>query len=283
MFLRKERAAVRNATRAIRDLVLRPGRELASSGLGGGFSGGLNALSLLASGPLRQVPEMAARLPGALRDLGDRVTAIPGSRRRAPALAFAAQALAGSVRHGAAVRERYLNLLAAAMDDQTSERVHPGFLNVLRQLSADEVLLVSQFQHDGPYPLVTVVARYKYGGPITTELRNYSLLGLVAGCEHPERVPFYIDNLCRLGLTDLRPVRVSDDTRAFKAVEQSPDVQAAIARIEANPPAPLKEASKDADDGDRVVPDVQRKALYVTDFGRRFYEACEYRPDPAER
>jgi hypothetical protein len=153
---------------------------------------------------------------------------------------------------------------------------------VLRQLSADEVLLVSQFQHDGPYPLVTVVARYKYGGPITTELRNYSLLGVTAGCEHPERVPFYIDNLCRLGLTEIRAVRVSDDTRAFKPVEQSPDVQAAIARIEANPPAPLKVAPKD-DDGDRVVPDVQRKALYVTDFGRRFYEACEYRPDPAER
>ena len=67
MFLRKERAAVRNATRAIRDLVLRPGRDLAAGGLGGGFSGGLNALSLLASGPLRHMPEMAARLPGALR------------------------------------------------------------------------------------------------------------------------------------------------------------------------------------------------------------------------
>jgi len=282
MILRKERAAVRNATRAIRDLVLRPGRELAAGGLSGGLSGGLNALSLLASGPLRQVPEMAARLPGALRDLGERVTAIPGARRRPPALGFAAQALAGSVRHGATVRERYLNLLAASMDDQTSARVHPAFLTVLRQLTADEVRLVSQFQHDGPYPLVTVVARYRYGGPISTELRNYSLLGVEAGCEHPDRVPLYIDNLCRLGLTEIRPVRVSDDTRAFRPVEQSPDVRAAIARIEANPPAPLKEGRQE-DDGDRVVPDVQRKALFVTDFGRRFYEACEYRPDSTER
>jgi hypothetical protein len=280
MILRKERAAVRNATRAIRDLVLRPGREL--TGGGGGF-GGLGALSLLAAGPLRQVPEMAARLPGALRDLGERITAIPGARRKPPALAFAAQALAGSVRHGATVRERYLNLLAAAMDDQTAERVHPAFLPVLRELTADEVRLVSQFQHDGPYPLVTVVARYKYGGPISTELRNYSVLGLEAGCEHPDRVPLYIDNLCRLGLTEIRPVRVSDDTRAFKPVEQSAAVKAAIARIEANPPAPLKEPGQDADDGDRVVPDVQRKALYVTDFGRRFYEACEYRPEAAQR
>lgn len=279
MILRKQRAAVRNATRAIRDLVLRPTGELA---VGGGLSGGLNALSLLAAGPLRQLPEMALRLPGALHELGERVTAIPGARRRPPALTFAAQALAGSVRHGAATRERYLNLLAAAMDDQTSARVHPGFLTVLRQLTEDEVRLVSQFQHDGPYPLVTVVARYKYGGAISTELRNYTLLGLDAGCEHTDRVPLYIDNLCRLGLTEIRAVRVSDDTRPFKAVEQSAEVQAAIARIEANPPAPLKESGQE-DDADRVVPDVQRKALYVTDFGRRFYEACEYRPDSTER
>jgi Abortive infection alpha len=276
MIFRKQRAAVRNATRVIRDLVVRPGRELAA---GGGLSGGLGALSLLAAGPLRQVPEMAARLPGALRDLGDRVTAIPGARRRPPALAFAAQALAGSVRHGATLRERYLNLLAAAMDDETSARVHPAFLNVLRQLTADEVRLISLFQHDGPYPLLTVVARYRFGGAIATELRNFSLLGREAGCEHPDRVPLYIDNLCRLGLTEIRAVRVTDDTRGFKALEQAAEVKSAIARIEANPPAPLKEAAKD--DDDRVVPDVQRKALYVTDFGRRFYEACEYRPDSA--
>ena len=85
MIFGKEREAVRNATRAIRDLVLNPRRELA---LGGGFSGGLGAMALLAAGPLRHVPEMAARLPGTLRDLGERVTAIPGARRRAPSMAL---------------------------------------------------------------------------------------------------------------------------------------------------------------------------------------------------
>jgi Abortive infection alpha len=278
MILGKEREAVRNATRAIRDLVLRPGRELA---LGGGFSGGLGALALLAAGPLRQVPEMAARLPGTLRDLGERVTAIPGARRRAPALAFAAQALAGSVRNGATLRERYLNLLAAAMDGEASARVHPAFLGILRELTADEVRLISLFQHDGPFPLLSVVSRYKFGGALSTELRNFSRLGVDAQVEHPERVPLYIDNLCRLGLTEIRPVRIADDTRAFRALEESATVKAAIARVEANPPAPLKNGSKE--DDDRVVADLQRKALHVTAFGRRFYEACEYRPEPGAR
>src|SRR6185503_12194718 len=127
------REAVKSATRAIRDLVLRPGRELAA----GGLSGGLGAMAMLAAAPLRQLPDIAARLPGTIRDLGDRVSAIPGSRLRAPTLMFAAQALASSVRQGATMRERYLNLLAAAMDNETAARVHPAFLSVLRQLVPD--------------------------------------------------------------------------------------------------------------------------------------------------
>ena len=137
--------------------------------------------------------------------------------------------------------------------------------------------IVSQFQHDGPYPLVSVVARYRFGGPIATELRNFSLLPGQAGCEHPERAPLYLDNLVRLGLAEMRPVRVSDDTRSFGPLEASPEVKAAVARVEARPP--LESAA--GEDEDRVVADLQRRALYVTSFGRQFYEACEYRPEAA--
>jgi hypothetical protein len=280
MIFGKEREAVRNATRAIRDLMLRPGREI---GLGGNFGGGLGAMAMLAAGNLRQLPEMAARLPGTLRDLGERMTAVPTARRRAPALAFAAQALAGSVRQGATMRERYLNLLAAAMDESTAARVHPAFLSILRQLTPDEVRLISLFQHDGPYPLLTVGARYKFGAPLSTELRHFSRLGEGAGCEHIARVPLYIDNLCRLGLTELRPVRIADDTRMFRALEESAEVRTAIGRVEARRPPPLKVPKQTGDGDDVIVADLQRKALYVTSFGRQFYEACEYRPEPGVR
>jgi hypothetical protein len=275
MIFGRERQAVRNATRAIRDLMLRPGRELAA---GGGLGGGLGAMALLVAAPLRQLPDIATRIPGTLRDLGERVTSIPGGRRRAPAIGFAAQALAGSVRFGARLRERYLNLLAAAMDSDTSARVHPAFLAVLRQLTPDEVLIVSQFQHDGPYPLLTVGARRRFGGPLGVELRHFSLLATEAGCEHPSRQPMYVDNLCRLGLTELRPVRVADDTRIFRSLEAHPEVKAAIARIEGRPPL---DSGSEGDD--RVVADLQRKALYVSAFGRQFYEACEYRPETTAR
>jgi hypothetical protein len=274
MIFGKEREAVRNATRAIRDLVLRPAREGS-----GGLAGGLGAMAMLAAGPLRQLPQLATRMPGTLRDLGERMTAIPGSRRRAPALAFAAQALAGSMRFGSTMRERYLNLLAAAMDENTAARVHPAFLTVLRQLTPDEVRIISTFQHDGPYPLLTVSARYRFGERLSTELRHFSLLGRQAGCEQPERLAMYLDNLSRLGLAELRPVRIADDTRMFRALETNPEVLAAIARIEAR--IPELENAHPNEDGNRIVADVQRTALYVTAFGRQFYEACEYRPEHA--
>jgi hypothetical protein len=274
MIFGREREAVRNATRVIRDLVLRPGREGT-----GGLGGGLGAMAMLAVGPLRELPGLATQVPGTLRDLGERMTAIPNSRRRAPALGFAAQALAGSLRYGATMRERYLNLLAAAMDGETAARVHPAFLTVLRQLTPDEVRIMSTFQHDGPYPLVTVGARYRFGERLSTELRYFSLLATQAGCEHPERTAMYIDNLCRLGLAELRPVRIADDTRMFRPLEVHPEVKAAIARVEARVPE-LESANPNGDDN-RVVADVQRTALYVTAFGRQFYEACEYRPEHA--
>jgi len=270
MMFAKERERVRSATRAIRALMVMPRGDLA---LGADLGGGIQALARLALEPLRHVPEVAARVPGTIRDLGDRVTAIPSGRRRVPAVAFAAQALVASVRNDSTMRERYLNLLAASMDDARADRVHPGFLDVLRQLTSDEVRIISLFQHDGPYPIVTVQSRQRHGAAVATVLRNFSLLGERAGCEHPRRTPLYVDNLCRLGLTELRRVRLSEDTRMFRAVEQHPEVLAAVAQIEAHPPA-LARAT------DAVVADEQRKALTVTAFGRQFYEACEYRPEP---
>ena len=63
------------------------------------------------------------------------------------------------------------------MDSDKAARVHPAFLEVLRQLTPDEARIISLFQHDGPYPVVTVGARYKFGERLSTELRNFNLLG----------------------------------------------------------------------------------------------------------
>ncbi|HET6284936.1 MAG TPA: DUF4393 domain-containing protein [Polyangia bacterium] len=271
MFFSKERERVANATRAIAALMVRPKLDLApgESDLGGG----LQVLARLAMSPLGFVPQAAARVPAVLRELGERRRAIPERRRLPPNPVLAAQALSGCLRADETLRERYLNLLAASMDSATSKRVHPAFLQVLRQMTADEARIFSLLETDGPYPVLTVQSRYKHGGYTQTELRNFSLLGELGGCDFPDRAPMYLDNLCRLGLTEMRPARLSEDTRMFKALETHARVLEILASIAARRPAELGPITEP------LVPDIQYKFLFVTAFGRQFYDACEYRPE----
>jgi hypothetical protein len=267
MLFDKERRRVANA---IRDLVVRPKLDLPNDG---DLGGGLQVLARLAASPLRFVPGAAARVPQVLRELGERRRAIPARRRIAPQPTLALQALSGCFSADETLRTRYLNLLAAAMDSATARQVHPGFVAVLRQLTPDEARIFSLFESDGPYPVISVQSRYKHGGNNQTELRHFSLLGQEARCEFPGRAPLYIDNLCRLGLAELRLTRLSEDTRVFQAIEAQPEIVELIARITARPAARLGPVA------DPVVADVVYKFLFVTSFGRQFYEACEYRPD----
>jgi hypothetical protein len=270
MLFSKERERVVNATRAIRAMVVRPRPD------GSGetdLGGGLQVVMRMVMSPLGLVPQAAARVPNLLRELGERRRAIPERRRLAPNPILAAQVTGQHLRADEVLRERYLNLLAASMDSATARGVHPAFVAVLRQITPDEARIFSLFDTDGPYPVLTVQARQKFGGFTHAELRNFSLLGEQAGCDFPDRAPMYLDNLVRLGLIEIRATRLSEDARMFKAVEQHPRVTEAIARIEARRPAQLGPSNEP------IVPDLQHKYLFVTAFGREFYDACEYRPE----
>jgi hypothetical protein len=277
MLFGKER---RKVARVIRDLVVRPRSDdpMADRDLGSG----LQVLVKLASAPLRSLPETAARLPLMLRELGERRRGIPPARRTMPNPALALGAITGSLTHDDVLRTRYLNLLAASMDRATSDHVHPGFLAVLRQMTPDETRIFSRFEGDGPYPVISIQSHPKHGGARRTELRHFSLLGEEAGCEHPQRAPMYLDNLCRLGLTELRPTRLSEDTRMFKPLESHAEVKTVMAQIAGRPPVSAPEQAQKSDGrngNDPWVADVQYKYLFVTSFGRQFYDACEYRPE----
>ena len=60
----------------------------------------------------------------------------------------------------------------------------------------------------------------------------------------------------------------------FKALEAHPEITSLMARIVATPTP-----AAGPDGGEPLVAEIQYKYLFVTSFGRQFYEACEYRPD----
>ena len=210
---------------------------------------GLQMLVKLASAPLRSLPETAARLPLMLRELGERRRGIPAARRTIPNPALALGAITGSLTNDEVLRARYLNLLAASMDRATAGQVHPGFLAVLRQMTSDETRIFSRFENDGPFPVISIQSHPKHGGARRTELR---------------------------------PTRLSEDTRMFKPLESHAEVKGLMAQIANRPPVQATEQAQKSDGrngNDPWVADVQYKYLFVTSFGRQFYDACEYRPE----
>jgi hypothetical protein len=256
-------------TRVVRDLVVRPNRSTSTPDLGAG----IRTLARLALAPIAALPKTAARLPDLLRTLGERGLAIPAARRRTPNAMLAMRALSGFVRSEREVRDGYLSLLTATMDNAVADDVHPAFIDMLAQLGGDELRLLASLGSEGPFPLLSLSSRLRHGGASRVELRHFSLLGDRAGCDRPQRTPAYVDNLARLGLVEIRPTRITDDVRMFQDLEEHPLVVAARARIEGQPPVRIGPISEP------IVVDVQYKSLFVTAFGRQFRNACFFRPD----
>lgn len=250
----------------VRDLVLKP-RLTRDPVMGAG----LGALAKAVSAPLFQLPAAALRLPDLARQLGARGLAIPPERRRTPSPSLALSAVGLLARtDGGALRDRVMSLLCASMDSAVAGEVHPGFLEVLRQLTEDEARLLGVLESDGPYPVISVVSRMRHGGGSQVEMRHFSLLGEAARAAHPERVPLYLDNFCRLGLVELRPTRLSEDTRMFAPLENHPEVVKLRASIESQPAVALRGVTEP------IVADVQYISLFVTTYGRQFQRICTY-------
>lgn len=97
------------------------------------------------------------------------------------------------------LRNLYANLLANSMTKVVKDGVHPGFVEIIKQLSPDEAKIL---KHMRTHPVVpTITLRYKYadGGGVDI-IRDFSDIGERVGCEQPQNIAAYFNNLVRLGL-----------------------------------------------------------------------------------
>lgn len=102
-----------------------------------------------------------------------------------------------------ALRERFHALLERSREPAPpDDEPHPAFARIVDALSPDEARIIVLLCEEGPQPIVAVRAAPLIGRGAQTVLENVSLVGEQAGCHRPERTPAYIDNLCRLGVTE---------------------------------------------------------------------------------
>ncbi|EGQ9279584.1 TPA: DUF4393 domain-containing protein [Vibrio vulnificus] len=160
----------------------------------------------------------------------------------------------GSVKE---LRELYANLVAASMDSRTTSNAHPSFVEIIKQLSADEAKVLNQLQENNAHPLLTIRSNLENGSGGVDQFRYFSVLGDKAQIDS-NKLPIYFDNFKRLGLINIPEdyVLIGD---MYKELEQHTFVQSVLGYVESQPGR---------------KPKMERKTLLVTSFGEQFLATC---------
>jgi hypothetical protein len=105
--------------------------------------------------------------------------------------------------HDENLRELFANLLATSMDKETLDKAHPGYVEIIKNLSSDEALLLSAFVLKSSYPIIDVQVVYKENTGFVTLLSHYSHLHKIVALKRNDLTPSYLNNLCRLGILEI--------------------------------------------------------------------------------
>jgi hypothetical protein len=141
-------------------------------------------------------------------------------------------------------------LLRRSRDVRYDEQAHPAHERMLSELAPDEARILRLLYEHGPQPSVDV----RTGGPIgmfSSHLiaPGLNMIGARAGCRYVERVPSYLNNLHRLGLTWFSRETLRDP-HEYQVVEAQPDVLEAMKSVR--------------------MAKVVRRSIHLTPFGLDF-------------
>jgi len=202
------------------------------------------------------------------RDLSSKLSGIEADHLQPPKASIAGPVMEGIayVLDEPALREMYLNLLAGAVNSDKAPKVHPSFVEIIRQLSAREV------------PVLELVLSYESLPAI--RLQNKSLIEasfqIAQTCvldlvDPPSGVPLaiddlpmWVDNWQRLGLVDLTFSEwLADDPKRgdrYDWAKKSPEYNTLAFKIHEAGLSETQEAAYD------------RGMIRATPLGLRFYQ-----------
>lgn len=197
--------------------------------------------------------------------VAERLQDVPPERLTTPEPNIAGPALE-SLRytgHNKDLRELYAALLATAMDSGTMHQAHPSFVEIIRQLSSDEALMLHELVKTMEAPMIDIrneSINPSIGGHWV--LKHFSFLPYISGCTQPELGNVYLVNLQRLGLVELREnyqIYPKGGLDPYREIEDHPIVKAISTEITATP---------------ERKPVIGRGVAYLTPMGVQFARAC---------
>lgn len=160
----------------------------------------------------------------------------------------------------AELRDMYATLLANSMNKVVKNGVHPGFVEIIKQLSPDEAKILRFFSSCAIVPTITLrcVNEEREGYDI---VRNFSNVGELTKCEYPFETGKYFDNLVRLGLLKNATLASLTNKALYEPLKNHQYIESQIKTIEHQTPPFNK-------------PKFEESYISITDFGKSFCEIC---------
>lgn len=163
--------------------------------------------------------------------------------------------------HKESLSELYANLLASAMDKETAKMAHPGFVEIIRNMSSDEAKLLEYIIKADVVPVVDIKRVLANGGGEIKIHELVSTLGSEAGCEHRDLTSSYLVNLERLGLIEMPRDGHLTKPDAYDRIINDPPVKAVIDQL-------------NKIGGENFKGDFNKYYARGTVFGKQFNQAC---------
>lgn len=159
------------------------------------------------------------------------------------------------------LRDMYANLLANSMNKVVKKGVHPGFVEIIKQMSPDEAKIMKYFSSTDTVPIIDLRRANEKGEGVVV-IKNFSTIGIDSGCEDVIGIGKSFDNLIRLGLIKRADAYSSlVNKKAYEPLKEHPFIISIIESIQKYP-EPFN------------VSKFTESYLYITDFGKAFCNIC---------
>ena len=163
-------------------------------------------------------------------DLNERLAEIPPERIVEPPASIAGPAIQGLAYSSEEpdLRELYLNLLASSMDERTRSDAHPAFVDIVRQLSAqDAKLLAALNEQEAPqFPALKLKLREEGETsfrPLFGHILNWPRFGVAL--TDLQAAAATVENWVRLGLFTISYMEWLTDESAYAFQDEEPLVE----------------------------------------------------------
>ena len=164
------------------------------------------------------------------QDLSEKASKIPVEELVEPKASIAGPTLQGLAftHEELGLKDMYLNLLATAMDGRISITAHPAFVEIIKQLDAEDADLIrGALRTPAAIPIAKI--RIATVGQQGYQIVATHVLNLREGPDQNiiienSRLPAIVDNWCRLGLVEVDYNQHLTDAAAYEWVDKRPEM-----------------------------------------------------------